>query len=86
VTLLRRKFYFDEFYGWLINWTQQLLAHICAFVDRWIIDATVVGGASKGTWGIGALLRLVQVGNLQAYVFLFGLGIVALIYFAVFRS
>jgi NADH-quinone oxidoreductase subunit L len=85
VTLLRRKFYFDEFYGWLIDWTQQLLAHICAFVDRWIIDATVVGGASKGTWGIGALLRLVQVGNLQAYAFLFGLGIVALIYFAIFR-
>ena len=85
LTLLRRKFYFDEFYGWLINWTQELLAHICAFVDRWIIDATVVGGASKGTWGIGALLRLVQVGNLQAYAFLFGLGIVALIYFAIFR-
>jgi len=30
-------------------------------------------------------LRLVQVGNLQAYVFLFGLGVVAIIYFAVFR-
>jgi len=25
------------------------------------------------------------VGNLQAYVFLFGLGVVAVIYFAVFR-
>src|SRR5947208_10874586 len=85
VELLRRKFYFDEFYGWLIDWTQELLAHICAFFDRWIIDAGAVGGTSGGTWGIGALLRLVQVGNLQAYAFLFGLGIVALIYFAVFR-
>ncbi len=85
IELLRRKFYFDEFYGWLINWTQELLARICAFFDRWIIDAGVVGGTSGGTWGIGALLRLVQVGNLQAYAFLFGLGIVALIYFAVFR-
>ncbi len=85
VELLRRKFYFDEFYGWLIDWTQELLAHICAFFDRWIIDAGAVGGTSSGTWGIGALLRLVQVGNLQAYAFLFGLGIVALIYFAVFR-
>jgi len=85
VELLRRKFYFDEFYGWLINWTQELLARICAFFDRWIIDAGVVGGTSGGAWGIGALLRLVQVGNLQAYLFLFGLGIVALIYFAVFR-
>jgi NADH-quinone oxidoreductase subunit L len=85
IELLRRKFYFDEFYRWLIDWTQELLARICAFVDRWIIDAGAVGGTSSGTWGIGALLRLVQVGNLQAYVFLFGLGIVALIYFAVFR-
>src|SRR6266568_2137552 len=85
VELLRRKFYFDEFYGWLIDWTQELLAHICAFFDRWIIDAGAVGGTSGGTWGIGALLRLVQVGNLQAYLFLFGLGIVALIYFTVFH-
>jgi NADH-quinone oxidoreductase subunit L len=40
---------------------------------------------SGGTWGVGALLRLFQVGNLQAYAFLFGLGIVALIYLAIFR-
>jgi len=85
VELLRHKFYFDELYSWLIRWTQELLARISAFVDRWIIDAAAVGGSSRGTWGIGALLRLIQVGNLQAYVFLFGLGVVAIIYFAVFR-
>ena len=83
--LLRHKFYFDEFYSWLIYWTQELLARVSAFFARWIIDAGAVGGSSRGTWGIGALLRLVQVGNLQAYVFLFGLGVVAIIYFAVFR-
>src|SRR5437867_511810 len=83
--LLRHKFYFDELYSSLIHWTQELLAHVSAFVDRWIIDAGAVGGSSRGAWGIGALLRLVQVGNLQAYVFLFGLGVVAIIYFAVFR-
>ena len=85
VELLRHKFYFDEFYSSLIYWTQELLARLSAFVDRWVIDAGAVGGASRGTWGIGALLRLIQVGNLQAYAFLFGLGVVALIYFAVFR-
>src|SRR5213596_1593726 len=85
IELFRRLFYFNEFYSWLINWTQELLARISAFCDRWIIDAGAVGGASGGTWGIGALLRLVQGGNLQAYLFLFGLGIVALIYFAVFH-
>src|SRR6266581_3341010 len=83
--LLRHKFYFDEFYRSLIHWTQELLAHVSAFVDRWIIDAAAVGGSSRGVWGIGALLRLVQVGNLQAYVFLFGLGVVAVIYFAIYR-
>src|SRR6059058_5099839 len=83
--LLRHKFYLDEFYRWLIYWTQELLARASAFFDRWIIDVGAVGGTSRGTWSIGALLRLIQVGNLQAYVFLFGLGIVALIYFAIFR-
>src|SRR5438874_3067999 len=85
VELLRRKFYFDELYGWLIYWTQELLARVAAFFDRWVIDAGAVGGSSRGTWGIGALLRLIQVGNLQAYAFLFGLGVVALIYFVVMR-
>jgi NADH-quinone oxidoreductase subunit L len=85
VEVLRHKFYFDEFYAWLINWTQELLAQISAFFDRWIIDTAAVDGSSRGTWGIGALLRLIQVGNLQAYAFLFGIGVVAVIYFAVFR-
>src|SRR5438128_1856361 len=83
--LLRHKFYFDEFYRWLIYWTQELLAGVFAFFDRWIIDAGAVSGSGRGTLGIGALLRLIQIGNLQAYLFLFGLGIVALIYFAVFH-
>src|SRR5436309_2184264 len=86
IKLLRHKFYVDEFYSWLIQWTQELLARVAAFVDRWIIDAGAVGGSSRGTWGVGALLRLLQVGNLQGYAFLFGLGVVALIYFALFRS
>jgi NADH-quinone oxidoreductase subunit L len=85
VDLLRRKFYFDELYDWVIRSTQELLARISAFFDRWIIDTGLVGGASGGTWGFGALLRFMQTGNLQAYAFLFGLGIVALIYFAVFH-
>jgi len=85
VGLFRNRFYLDDFYQWLIDSTQGLLARVCAFFDRWIIDAGAVRGTSGGTWGIGALLRLFQVGNLQAYSFLFGLGIVVLIYFTVFR-
>jgi NADH-quinone oxidoreductase subunit L len=85
VPLLRRRFYIDEFYRWLIESTQESLARLAAFIDRWIIDAIAVRGVSTATWGAGALARLIQVGNLQAYAFLFGLGIVVLIYFTVFR-
>jgi len=85
LAIFRRRFYFDELYRWLIGITQELLASISAFLDRWILDAGAVRGVSGATWGVGALLRLVQVGNLQAYSFLFGLGIVGLIYFTVFR-
>ena len=82
---LRKKLYIDEFYDWLINATQEFLARVAAFTDRWIIDVGAVRGASGTTWGFGALLRLMQVGNLQAYAFIFGLGIIWVIYFAIFR-
>lgn len=82
---LRKGFGFDEIYAFLIKATQGLLAVISAFIDRWILDAGFVRGASGATWGFGSLLRLLQVGNLQAYAFLFGLGIVGLIYFTIFR-
>ena len=85
IDLLRNRFYIDDFYVWLIESTQGLLARVSAFFDRWIIDTGVVRGVSGSTWGMGALLRLFQVGNLQAYSFLFGLGVVVLIYFTVFR-
>src|SRR5947199_10076550 len=39
VDLVRRRFYIDEFYEWMIGATQELLARIAAFFDRWIIDS-----------------------------------------------
>jgi NADH-quinone oxidoreductase subunit L len=85
IPLFRNRFYLDDIYAWLIHATQGLLASLCAFLDRWILDGAIVRGLSGGTWGSGFLLRLLQVGNLQAYSFLFGLGIIGLIYFTVFR-
>jgi NADH-quinone oxidoreductase subunit L len=82
---LRDKLYFDQIYRALINATQEFLARICAFIDRWIVDAGAVRGSTSATWGVGALVRLIQVGNLQAYAFIFGLGIIWVIYFALFR-
>ena len=85
IGFIRNRFYIDEFYEWLIGITQESLARAAAFFDRWILDGGVVRGLSGATFGFGSLLRMFQVGNLQAYAFLFGLGIVALIYFIIFR-
>ena len=84
-SIIRQRFYFDQFYAWLIEHSQELLSRIANFIDRSIIDGAAVRGASGATFGIGSLLRLLQVGNLRAYAFLFGLGIVAIIYFVIFR-
>jgi NADH-quinone oxidoreductase subunit L len=82
---LRNRFYFDELYRFLISATQGVLARLSAFIDRWILDGAAIRGTSATTWGLGSLLRLLQVGNLQGYAFLFGVGIVGLIYFTIFR-
>jgi NADH-quinone oxidoreductase subunit L len=85
VPLFEHRFYFDEFYDSLIRWTQDLLANISGFVDRWIIDGGV-RSLSGVTWGFGFALRFLQIGNLQAYAFLFGAGVVILLYYILFGA
>jgi NADH-quinone oxidoreductase subunit L len=85
IGLLRNRLYIDNFYQWLIDRTQELLARIANFLDRWMLNTAVVRGAGDTTFGLGRVLRLLQMGNLQGYVFLFGLGIVLLIYFTIFK-
>ncbi len=80
----KNKFYFDELYAALIAGTQDLLAKISAWIDRWVIDGVLVRGLSGGAWGAGFVLRFFQFGNLQGYAFLFGAGVVALLFFALF--
>jgi hypothetical protein len=76
----------DQFYSGLVKWTQDLLANVAGFVDRWIIDGGVVRGLGGTTWGFGFALRFLQIGNLQAYAFLFGFGVVLLLYLILFAS
>ena len=84
IPLFANKFYFDEIYAQIVWYTQDLLARISAFVDRWVLDTAIVRGLSSGTWGAGFILRFLQLGNLQAYALLFGAGVVALFYFILF--
>ncbi|MEA3209400.1 MAG: NADH-quinone oxidoreductase subunit [Chthoniobacter sp.] len=85
IPLFRNKFYFDELYEALIAGTQDLLATISRFLDQWLIDGLLVRGLSGAAWATGFALRFLQFGNLQGYAFLFGLGVVTMIYFIVFR-
>jgi NADH-quinone oxidoreductase subunit L len=82
---LKNKLYIDELYAALIAGSQDLLASLAGWFDKWILDGVVVRGLSGGAWGLGFVLRFFQFGNLQAYTFLFGVGVVAMIYLLVFR-
>ncbi len=78
---MRNRFYFDEFYAWLINLTHENFARVAAGVDRWIVGGLIVRGVQGTTELFGRGLRLVQTGNLQTYAFLFVVGLAALLYF-----
>ncbi len=83
IPAFRHKFYIDELYGVLVAGTQDLVARFAGWFDKWILDGVFVRGLSGASWGLGFCLRFFQFGNLQGYAFLFGAGVVALIYFMV---
>jgi NADH-quinone oxidoreductase subunit L len=81
---MRNRFYFDELYAWLINFTHEALAKLAAGIDRWIVGGLIVKGIHGTTGVFGRGLRMAQTGNLQTYAFLFVIGL-ALLLFAFFR-
>lgn len=85
IPLLRNRFYIDEFYDkFIVRYFQDAFAAIVHFFDELLINGLFVGGLSRGAASFGNLFRKLQAGQLQAYAFLFGLGVVLLIYFTVF--
>jgi NADH-quinone oxidoreductase subunit L len=76
----RDRFYFDEAYEALNKYTQELLAKVTDWLDRWIIAGLGVKGTAGVTHITGSLLRLLQTGNLQTYALLFVLGVLVLLY------
>ncbi len=84
IPAFKNKFYFDELYAALIAGTQDLLAGLSSYFDKWIIDGVLVRGLSGAAWAGGFMLRFFQIGNLQAYAFLFGVGVVGLIFYMLF--
>ena len=82
---MRNRFYFDEIYEWIIARTQDALAEIADFFDRWFIAGLMVRGTHGATELFGRALRLAQNGNLQTYTFLFVAGVALLLYFVLLR-
>lgn len=80
IPLLENRFYIDAFYDWAVATIQGGFARLCSFIDRWFINGILVQGSASAIWFLGFCLRFLQVGNLQAYAFFFGAGVLGLIY------
>ncbi len=75
--LSANKFYFDEIYNALVVWPLRIIASVCAWIDRWIIDGLVdLAGAIPPA--IGYVMRGLQVGLVQFYALAMVLGMLIL--------
>ena len=76
--LSANKFYFDELYDALVVWPLRLTAAIFYWIDRWIIDGLVnlLGRIPPAT---GALMRSLQMGQVQFYALAMVLGMLLLV-------
>ena len=85
IPLFANRLYIDNLYDWLVKNIQGRGAAVLSWADRWIVDLFIVQIPSKIVWGSGFVLRFFQIGNIQAYAFFFGLGVIGLVHFLIFR-
>ncbi len=86
IGVIANKFYLDEFYIALVRIFQDGVAFLMGLLDKHVVDGVTSRGTGKTIDGMGSLFRRIQVGNLQAYAFLFGVGVILVIYLLVFSS
>lgn len=79
LALFRDKFYIDEGYGQLVKWGQDRVGGLLNWVDNTLIEPLTARFPAVAAMTAGSLLRLFQVGNLQAYVFYIGVAVLLLI-------
>ncbi len=76
--LLEKKYYFDEFYLWIVREVQQRVAVLSNFIEvhilRWIVDTI----AAIHRW-FGGQIRLLLDGHLHRYITLALLGVVVIL-------
>ncbi len=81
---IENKFYFDEIYLWMVRNIQEPVAAFCNLFDRWIVQRLVVGGLAAIAGLFGALVRILQNGNVRFYNFLLGLGVLIVVLLMLF--
>jgi NADH-quinone oxidoreductase subunit L len=85
IPLFRNRFYLDAIYEkGIVKYFQDGFAAIIHFIDELVINGLIVGGFTRLAESTGRLFTKAQSGNLQAYAFTFGLGVLLVIYFTVF--
>lgn len=85
IPFFANRLYFDNVCDWIVKNIQGGLAWLSGWADRWIVDLLLVRFTTFLAWGSGYVLRFLQFGNIQAYAFFFGAGVVGLIYFLIAR-
>ena len=87
IQLFRNRFYVDGFYdNFLVRYFQDAFSVIVSFFDELFINGLIVNGLSRAAESAGNQFRRIQSGSLQGYAFVFGIGVVLVIYFTVFHS
>jgi NADH-quinone oxidoreductase subunit L len=76
--LSANKFYFDEIYAALVVWPMQIIARVCAWFDRWVIDG-LVDLTGYVPAAVGYVMRGLQVGLVQFYALAMVLGVLVLV-------
>ena len=71
-----------KLYATLVGWGQDAVAKVAHYVDILMLDGLGVRGLSGLAAVLGGGLRRLQGGNLQAYGFLFGFGVIVLLFIA----
>ena len=85
IPFFANRLYIDDLYGWMVENIQDAGAAVLSWADRWVVDLLIVQVSSKLAWAGGFVLRFLQIGNIQAYAFFFGAGVVGLLYILIFK-
>jgi len=78
-SLLENKYYFDEFYAWLVQAGQQAVARGCRLFEEWVVVKGLVGVPVGATRWIADRSRRLQAGRLNFYAYCFAGGVTLLL-------